>query len=165
VTALLRLLFLVPIGYIAAIVAAGFMMAFGLFGYDQDPEVIGYFVASVIIWTFWAGALAFVPAIIAIVLAEAFGWRSILYYLAVGGGIALFGERLVDHYHSLDFADQRTVVMLAAGFVGGFAYWLIAGRLAGTGSEPVTPDSRLPSREAAAPPPPYPPSSSSGSGA
>jgi hypothetical protein len=37
-----------------------------------------------------------------------------------------------------DFSDRYTVVLLAAGFVGGFAYWLIAGRLAGT--EPAAPD-------------------------
>jgi hypothetical protein len=137
VTALLRLLFLVPLGYIAACVAAGFMMAFGLFGYEPDPESQFFFTASVVVWTFWAGAVAFVPAILAIVLAEVFGWRSILYWLAVGGGIALVTERVADRYHSLDFADRRTVVMLAAGFVAGFAYWLIAGRLAGTGSEPA----------------------------
>ena len=138
-TTLLRLLFLVPIGYIAAIVAAGFMMAFGLFGYEPDPEHQFFFTASVVVWTFWAGAVAFVPAIVAIVLAEAFGWRSILYWLAVGGGIGLVAERVAGRYHSLDFADRRTIVLLAAGFVGGFAYWLIVGRLAGTGSEPTPP--------------------------
>jgi hypothetical protein len=137
VTALLRLLFLVPLGYLAACVAAGFMMAFGLFGYEPDPESQFFFTASVVVWTFWAGAVAFVPAILAIVLAEVFGWRSILYWLAVGGGIALVTERVADRYQSLDFADRRTVVILAAGFVGGFAYWLIAGRLAGTGQEPA----------------------------
>jgi hypothetical protein len=138
VTTLLRLLFLVPIGYIAAIVAAGFMMAFGLFGYEPDPEHQFFFTASVVVWTFWAGAVAFVPAIIAIILAETFGWRSILYWLAVGGGIGLVADRF-DRYGSFDFSDQRTIVLLAAGFVAGFAYWLIAGRLAGTGSEPAPP--------------------------
>ena len=135
----LRLLFLVPIGYIAACIAAGLMMAFGLFGYAPDPEHQFFFAAIVAVWTFWAGAVAFVPAIIAIVLAEAFGWRSILYWLIVGGAIGLLAERFADRYHGLDFADRRTVVLLAAGFVGGFAYWLIAGRLAGVEAEPEPP--------------------------
>jgi hypothetical protein len=137
VAALLRLLVLVPIGYIAAIVAAGLMLAFGLFGYQPDPEHRFFFAASVVVWTFWVGAVAFVPAIVAIVLAEAFGWRSILYWLTVGGAIGLVSERVAGRYHNLDFSDRRTIVLLAAGFVGGFAYWLIAGRLAGTGSEPA----------------------------
>ncbi len=137
-TTLLRLLILVPLGYIAACIAAGFMAAFGLFGYEPDPEHQVFFTASVIVWTFWVGAIAFVPALIAIVLGEAFAWRSILYWLAVGGGIGLLAGGFFDRYQSLDFTDRRTVVMLAAGFVGGFAYWLIAGRLAGV--EPVAPD-------------------------
>jgi hypothetical protein len=152
VATLLRLLFLVPLGYIAAIVAAGLMLAFGLFGYEPDPEHRFFFTASVVVWTFWAGAAAFVPAIVAIVLAEAFGWRSILYWLAIGGGIGLVAERVAGRYHSLDFSDRRTVVLLAAGFVGGFAYWLIAGRLAGTGSETAPPQVPEPPRASETPP-------------
>jgi hypothetical protein len=136
VATLLRLLFLVPLGYIVACVAAGLMLAFGLFGYAPDPEHRFFFTASVVVWTFWAGAAAFVPAIVAIVLAEIFGWRSILYWLAIGGGIGLVAERVAGRYHSLDFSDRRTIVLLAACFVGAFAYWLIAGRLSGTGPEP-----------------------------
>jgi hypothetical protein len=145
VAILLRLLFLAPIGYIAAVVAAGLMLAFGLFGYEPDPEHRFLFTASVVVWSFWAGAAAFVPAVVAIVLAEAFGWRSILYWLAVGGGIGLLAEQFADRYHGLDFADRRTIVFLAAGFVGGFAYWLIAGRLAGIEVEPAP--SEVPARQ------------------
>lgn len=137
-TTFLRLLFLVPLGYIAGCVAAGFMLAFGLFGYGPDPETRFFFAASVFIWTFWAGAAAFVPALVAIILAEALAWRSVLYWLAVGGGIGLVAGRFFDRYPGLDFADRRTVVLLAAGFVGGFAYWLVAERLAGA-REPLPP--------------------------
>ncbi len=33
------------------------------------------------------GALAVIPAVLAIVLAELFRWRSVFFYLAVGGGL------------------------------------------------------------------------------
>ena len=123
-----------PLGFIAACVAAGVMATFGVFGLEYfDVEVTGYYVASMIMMTFWAGTIAFLPAAGAIVLAEAFAWRSILYYLLVGGAIGAIGVHLTEQSGALDFADRPYVTLLAAGFVGGFVYWLIAGRLAGTG--------------------------------
>lgn len=79
----------------------------------------------------WAGAISFLPALLAIVLAEGFGWRSLLYYLLVGGTIGLLADQSYDIFGWIDLADQQLVIMLAAGFLGGFTYWLIAGRLAG----------------------------------
>jgi hypothetical protein len=156
VTTFLRLLFLVPLGYIAGCVAAGFMLAFGLFGYEADPETRFFFGLSVFIWTFWAGAAAFVPALVAIILGEVLAWRSVLYWLAVGGGIGLVAGQFFDRYRDLDLTDRRTVVLLAAGFVGGFAYWLVAGRLAGA-RDPFPParpgESRVPQAGSSATPP------------
>jgi len=129
----------VPLGYIAACVAAGLIMALALFGTGSDPEFVSYFIASVAIMTFWAGSVAFVPMAIVIVLAEAFAWRSMIFYLLVGGSIGLAGDQIAAQYGLLEFTDQRLAILLAAGFVGGFAYWLIAGRLSG-----VTPPPRPP---------------------
>jgi hypothetical protein len=83
--------------------------------------------------TFWAGTIGFLPAAIAIVLAESFGWRSILFYLLAGGLIGAAAIHLTMQSGVFDFADRPNVALLAAGFVGGFVYWLIAGRRAGTG--------------------------------
>jgi hypothetical protein len=124
----------VPFGFVAACVAAGFMATFGVFSLQYfDMDVIGYYVASVIVMMFWAGTIAFLPAAIAIILAEAFAWRSVLYYLLVGGAIGALAVHLAEQSGALDFADRPYVALLAAGFVGGFVYWLIAGRLAGKG--------------------------------
>jgi len=83
--------------------------------------------------TFYAGAFSFIPALIAIVLAEAFGWRSVFYWLAVGGGIGLAANALGGFIGAPDFADYRLALHLAAGFVGALVYWLIAGRFSGVG--------------------------------
>jgi hypothetical protein len=124
----------VPLGFIAACVAAGVMATFGVFGAEYfDIDVIGYYIASVVAMTFWAGTIAFLPAAIAIVLAESLGWRSALYYLLVGGLIGAAAIHLTTQSGVFDFADRPNAALLAAGFVGGFVYWLIAGRLAGTG--------------------------------
>jgi drug/metabolite transporter (DMT)-like permease len=129
---LLRLIFLVPLGYVAACIAAALMMAFTLFGYQSDdPAFVIPFTASVFILLFWTGAVAFAPAVLAIVLAEIFAWRSVLYYLLVGGAIALLADQVAETHGRFEFADQRIAIFLAAGFVGGFAYWLIAGQGAG----------------------------------
>jgi hypothetical protein len=132
--AFFRLLFLVPLGFIAACAAAGVMATFGVFSLEYfDVEVVGYYVASIVMMMVWAGTIAFLPAAVAIVLAEAFAWRSVLYYLLVGGAIGAIAVHVTERSGAFDFADRPQVALLAAGFVGGFVYWLIAGRLAGNG--------------------------------
>jgi hypothetical protein len=122
----------VPVGYVAACVAAALMMAFTLFGYQSDdPVFITSFSVSVFILLFWTGSVAFAPAVLAIVLAEIFAWRSVLYYLLVGGAIGLLSDQFADRYGRFEFADRRIAIFLAAGFVGGFVYWFIAGHGAG----------------------------------
>ena len=102
-----------------------------MFGYDTRPDSLFILAVSVIVAMTWAGAISFLPALLAIVLAEGFGWRSLLYYLLVGGTIGLLADQSYDIFGWIDLADQQLVIMLAAGFLGGFTYWLIAGRLAG----------------------------------
>jgi hypothetical protein len=129
----------VPLGFIAACAAAGIMATFGVFSLEYfDIDIVGYYIASIIVMMFWAGTIAFLPAAVAIVLAETFGWRSALYYLLAGGLIGAIAIHLTSESGAFDFADRPHVTLLAAGFVGGFVYWLIAGRLAGV--EPATTD-------------------------
>ncbi len=130
-TALLRILILDPLAYVVACIAAGATIAIALFGVGSDPDVVGLFVGTGVGVTFYAGAFSFLPALIAIVLAEAFGWRSVFYWLAVGGGIGLAANALTGFVGAPEFADYRLVLHLAAGFVGALVYWLIAGRLSG----------------------------------
>ena len=81
----------------------------------------------------YAGAIAFLPWLVAVVVAEGFGLRSAFYWLAVGGAVGGAAFALIQSDADLAVVDPGTTVALAAGFVGGFAYWLVAGRLSGTG--------------------------------
>ena len=129
--AILRLLIVVPLAFVAAVFAAGFILSFSVFGPGLGAELVSYFVAATILVTVNIGAVAFFPSLLAVALAELFAIRSVFYWLAVGAVIGLAGETVADGFAWLDEIPRRLSLMLAAGFVGGFVYWLIAGRLSG----------------------------------
>jgi len=130
---LLRLILLIPLGFIAACLAAGLFLVAAAFGVGRGgagPEsawallVLAGGVAA------WAGALACVPAAVAIFLAEAFGWRSMLFYLLLGAGLGL-AVRLLFHPAGAVVSATDAQLFAATGAVAGFTYWGIAGRHAG----------------------------------
>jgi len=107
------------------------MMAIAVFGIDDSRDYAAAYFFSVAMMTVWTGTIAILPAALAIALAEAFAWRSVLYYFLVGGVIALIADQMSDLVIAPSFPGRRLVIMLAAGFVGGFVYWAIAGWRAG----------------------------------
>ena len=142
---------IVVFGYCCGVLAAGWFLAAILFrtlGIDfammaSDPDAGSFFAAT----SFWsavfvggfaiaamAGGFSFVPALILIILAEARGYKSSLFYCVAGAliGLAAAGA-------SLPFSDGRSVpesslwiaAIAGAGVVGSFVYWLLAGRNAG----------------------------------
>jgi hypothetical protein len=150
--ALFRILFLAPIGFILASVAAGAVVVFALL-YRLTPVPDGPELVALVAGAAMASAfVAAVPALLAVILAEAFGWRSLFHWLAVGGLIAAmvvatpyFAGQMqlvagmvlliawVPHVTEVDGSSPTSfaTVAFAAGFVGGFVYWLVAGRFAG----------------------------------
>ena len=62
-------------------------------------------------------ALTIVPALVAVIIGEALHIRSWMYYVLADGDLMV----------SLP-AHQYMTIFAAAGFVGGFVYWLLAGR-------------------------------------
>jgi hypothetical protein len=143
---LLRLLFLVPLGYIVAVLAAAFTILAGWYGHQTtaifaDVEQTGALLGVAIWLVLEVGALAAIPAFVVVVLAEVLGWRSVFLYLAVGGVLGLLGGQLRG---AIWDAPGDQLLLVAAGFVSGFAYWLIAGRLAGLGRASNPPPSSPP---------------------
>jgi hypothetical protein len=80
---------------------------------------------------------SFAPAVIVILLAESFAWRSVVIYAVAGGTIGLFCGVT---YGFLDWSpgprldlplDGNTELVAGAGIAAGIVYWLVAGRNAG----------------------------------
>jgi hypothetical protein len=80
-----------------------------------------------------ASAATIVPAILLVIVGEVARIRSSAYYI-LGGGAALCALPLMAMAGSLsnDLSPLGTLwqVFATAGFVGGFVYWLLAGRKA-----------------------------------
>ena len=94
---------------------------------------------------FGVAFLAFLPALIAILLAENFAWRSVLFYALAGAAIGLFyGFVLPTESPSPFYIARSSELIAGAGIAAGLVYWLIAGRNAGAwrASATATSDSR-----------------------
>ena len=129
-SAVLRLLILVPLAYIVAVIAASAVMVVGVLG-PYDGDIAAPFVLAMFWMTVSIGATAFAPAAVTVILTEIFAIRSVFVYLVVGGLLGLVLQRFLGFHGSADLLGRRYVLFPAAGFVGAFAYWLIAGRSAG----------------------------------
>ncbi|HEX2257481.1 MAG TPA: hypothetical protein VHG92_12430 [Afifellaceae bacterium] len=134
--ATLRILVVIPLAYVAACLAAGGFVVLVAFGADLDAvagvaeAAPGELMVLVLSAAAIIGAFAFVPALIAIVLAEAFGWRSLALYLLAGAAVGLAAVALLVPPERA-WSDADAQLYLAAGAIAGAAYWLVAGRSAG----------------------------------
>jgi hypothetical protein len=130
-----------------AIMIAGITLAIGIIapdwrGIDSDPiERVNFFIVSFFATSF-AGAVAFLPALIVVVFAEIARMRSFIYYGVGGALVALasyYGSDIsIRLENTTDVAPVGNTLQLAAaaGIIGGLAYWLLAGRNAGRWREP-----------------------------
>lgn len=134
---LIARIFMVPIGLFLAIIAASIFLGFAINAMYPGPAVYGdpaaeniFAIFSGFVLAFPIGHFAFYPAIMGLIVAEIFSWRSLWIYLAYGLVLSLFvthapGEPIDRLAIGLD------VRAMASGLIGGFVYWLIAGRGAG----------------------------------
>ena len=89
-----------------------------------------------------ARATAFVPAVILIAIAETFNIRSIFYYAIGGaliGAIAWYMSDIsirLENTTDLSPIGYGLQLVAASGIIGGFVYWLLAGRKAGRWKNP-----------------------------
>ena len=130
------------LAYVLACVAAAVVFTFGMLALDSDnlssagllPAPAGLVIVVVVAAII--GVIAALPAALIIVIAEAFGWRSVLFYAVLGGALALILSFGLDVPKKIDQSDSfflhELQLLAAAGIAGGFVYWLFAGRRAGS---------------------------------
>jgi hypothetical protein len=143
--ALLARIFVVFFAFLLACVAAAVVVTFAVelplwdqlsdrpLGHQGIAIAIGLSAAFFSIY-------AMLPAMLTIALAEGFRLRSILFYALAGTALALFSAygwdlRLM-RGPDADLGVRGAEIMAAAGIVGGFVYWALAGRNSGNWRKP-----------------------------
>ena len=125
---------------IVASMAAGVALAIGIVASDLDSDPVErmrFFVVSFFATSFF-GAVVWAPAFVLIVLGETLCIRSFIYYGVAGALVGLasyFGSNiamLLENTTDLPPVEHALPLAAVAGVIGGVAYWLIAGRKAGT---------------------------------
>jgi len=130
---------------IVSSIAVGMAVAFGLLGphwhvFSGDVGERVTFWGVAFFGSVLTGAIGLLPLIILIVLAETFRIRSLLINAAAGAvlmvaGYYSSGIAQPSYEESIDNppppVPKQVQIAAAAGAVGGFVYWFIAGRNAG----------------------------------
>jgi len=132
--AFLRIILVIPLGLIAAILAATavYLAAFGFPASDFSATPEGLpppVLQPALVLTAVIARTALLPFLVAIAASEIFAFRSLLGWLLFGGLLG-FGLQLLGFPAALA-APQSFLPPTAGGIAGAFTYWLIAGRGAG----------------------------------
>jgi hypothetical protein len=129
---------LISLGFIAAILAGSAFLILMLWGgvgqgdVDHDTIRVVLLGIGIPVLSIFAGYYSFLPAILVYLFSEVSGKRSWLFHAI--GGIVIALAAIARRADANSFANPpQGIIMavIAAGAVGGTAYWLIAGRSAG----------------------------------
>src|SRR6266568_1357539 len=137
---LLRFL-IVPFGFCIAVLAAvlfviaahwtRFMAIVAANRGGDETDVALFFAGFFIVFIAAISAAKMLwPIVLAALLAEAFAIRSWMFHVCGGGVAALIGLSTSDGSGAYDLYNAP-VIVIGAGIVGGFAYWMVAGWSAG----------------------------------
>lgn len=145
-------LIVICLGLLVAFLAAAMIMSYGIssglfvefFGADTfadiDETEWGYAVLLIAVVgigsliSFQLAGLAILPIIVVIAATEMMRWNGMVTHLVLGGVSALFVV-FTQLPSETSPSEGTLIVTLAMGFVGGFFYWLVAGRGAGKWQE------------------------------
>jgi len=120
-------------GFILAVLSCGLFLAWGFFragSPEADPVGFAAMVGTALVTASVVGATALVPAGVLIAVAEAMRLKGIVFHVAAAGAIA-FALWTLGGDPGIDTLRPGSGIALAAGFVAGAVYWLVAGRTSG----------------------------------
>ena len=127
--------FVVTFGFLFGCLGAGAVLVIATLppGTLEGPfEQIDWLIfwGAILTSAAFVSVLAFVPAMMIILIAETFALRSLFFYALAGGiGGLLYG--LTFPVATAAPFDLTVQITLAAGVAAGLVYWLVAGRTAG----------------------------------
>lgn len=105
---------------------------------EHDPAANGHLATAFIFIAPWAAIVIamstmtmILPAVLGILVSEAFAIRSWIFHVANGGISAWVGWITMVGMHKPSEFYERPLIMVGAGIAAGFAYWLVAGWSAG----------------------------------
>jgi len=131
--AVLRFLFVIPLGFVFACYGAAFAL---LWPFIEVPATIGddpfRMVEMFFVFTAQSaqvGSAALLPWAIFMLVTEIMGWRSLLLHAAIGLASGFVALRLA-YEGAMPPISIQTAIFLA-GLAFGMIYWIIAGRAAG----------------------------------
>jgi len=140
---LIRLLvrfILVPLGYLAAVIAGSCVILFGswrfaetLMNSNQDAVVtgvVGFAIAEPIMFAMIFSTM-WLPGSVGILISEAFAIRSWIFHALNGAVSAWVGWQMYATVDSSSASLNDTSFIFGAGLAAGFAYWAVAGWSAG----------------------------------
>jgi hypothetical protein len=161
--ALIGRLFVVLFGFLAACLVAGIIVVVAVLFPEfsdlgsgpVDPGALNIVLGFGFIFI---SGFALLPAVIVVLITEAFYIRGALAY-AVGGGVVGLACYLglvpfdTSTLHFEGIVRRHLEIMTGAGIVAGLVYWMVAGRNAGAWREPRRPLPPLPPMPSQSPPP------------
>ncbi len=161
--ALIGRLFVVLFGFFAASLVAG-MIVVGAIMFPEfsdlgagpvEPGALNVLIGFGFIFV---SGFALVPALIVVLITEAFNIRGALTYAVGGGlvGVACYLGLVPFDPNTLSFEGlvrRHLEIMTGAGIVAGVVYWMVAGRNAGAWREPPLPLRQPPPLPSHSPPP------------
>jgi hypothetical protein len=161
--ALIGRLFVILFGFLAACFVAGAVVVCAIMFPEfsdlgagpVDPGVLNVILGFGFIFI---SGFALVPAMIVVLITEAFDIRSALTY-AVGGAIVGFACYLglvpfdAEQLRFEGIVRRHLEIMTGAGILAGVVYWMIAGRNAGAWRSPTPPPRRPPPMPSQSPTP------------
>ena len=162
IMALIGRLFVILFGFFAACLVAGTILV-GAIMFPEfsdlgagpvDPGALNILLGFGFIFV---SGFALVPALIVVLITEAFNIRGVLTYAVGGGlvGLACYLGLVPFDPATLSFEGivrRHLEILTGAGIVAGVVYWMIAGRNAGLWREPPPPLRQPPPLPSQSPP-------------